>query len=291
MRDTIKYFSLLCVISIVAIFYPQKAFAGWSLVLEETFQDPKSFQENWIFEEGFKRNEELQYYVSGLGNNAALSPEGLVITARKQAYMNPKYDSDSKDWRKARAFGEYTSASIKLKNYSIFNGKVEVVVMTPEGAGLWPAIWLAGKNKDCLQEVFLEKHRGCYAEIDMMEIRGQEPDVVHVSVHTGPDAKSRKVRKTKKSFSGLSNREVTYTAELTPDTIFVSVDDEEILVQDRNALDWSGTLRPLQQPYRLILNLALGGWAKTLNENALPAQFQIKSVRIWDWAPEENTEE
>jgi len=82
--------------------------------------------------------------------------------------------------------------------------------------------------------------------------------------------------------SGLSERETSYVAELTPNWVRLLIDGKEVMKQDRNQLDQTGTVRPLQQPFRLILNLALGGWAKKLDLNALPASFTIKSVRVWE---------
>ena len=83
--------NLLCAVFFVTSLFPQKAQAEWLLVFEDNFQNAESFNKNWTFEEGFKRNEELQYYVSGLGKNAVLGRGGLVITAKKEIVLNDNY--------------------------------------------------------------------------------------------------------------------------------------------------------------------------------------------------------
>ncbi|BCS89112.1 glycoside hydrolase family 16 protein [Pseudodesulfovibrio sediminis] len=277
MPNMYRFGLLMTMVVLVVTSFAPAAMGAWELVLDEQFQDPATFGDRWIFEEGFRRNKELQYYIPGLGKNAVVGPEGITITAKKQYVLNSRYSEGNKYWQKAWASGEYTSASLKSKEYSIRNSKVEVVVRTPEGQGLWPAIWLAGERKDM------------YGEIDLMEIVGQKPNLVYSSIHMGLKVTGRTIKQVKNVFPNVAGNETTCVVELKPDTITLYVNDTEVLWEDRNAYDSTGRVQPLQQSFRLILNLALGGMAKELDEGVLPASYTIKSVRIWNWVPDSST--
>lgn len=123
--------------------------------------DPAS----WAFDVGTGAggwgNGELQYYRP---ENAALDGEGhLVITARQEDF----------------AGSAFTSARLRTKGLREFTyGRFEARIKVPRGQGVWPAFWLLGANID---EVAWP---GC-GEIDVLEVRGQEPDRAIGSLH-GP---------------------------------------------------------------------------------------------------------
>ena len=53
----------------------------------------------WTFEHGFVRNQELQWYQP---DNARCEGGVLKITGRREQVANPRYDADSRDWRRNR---------------------------------------------------------------------------------------------------------------------------------------------------------------------------------------------
>src|ERR1041384_4741242 len=65
--------------------------------------DPKE----WRFEQGFVRNEELQWYQP---DNAWCEQGFLIIEARREKKPNPRYVAGSQDWRTNREFAQYTSS-------------------------------------------------------------------------------------------------------------------------------------------------------------------------------------
>jgi hypothetical protein len=74
------------------------------------------------------------------------------------------------------------------------------------------------------------------------------------------------------------------TAELSPETLAITVNGQLMLAMDRHLS--VGKVQPLQQPFQLVLNLALGGaWAGPIDAAALPATMTIKSIRMWEWQP------
>ena len=72
--------------------------------------------EKWAFENGFLRNEELQWYQS---ENAVREDGILVIEGRQERRPNPNFEAGSNDWKTNREFIEYTSSSINTKDLSI----------------------------------------------------------------------------------------------------------------------------------------------------------------------------
>jgi beta-glucanase (GH16 family) len=108
-------------------------------------------------------NQELQYYTDS-PSNVSLDGEGnMVITARKESFSG----------------APFTSARVKTQNlFSQTYGRFEARLKTPYGPGLWPAFWLLGSN---VEEVVWPQ---C-GEIDIMELRGQQPNIINGTIH-GP---------------------------------------------------------------------------------------------------------
>src|SRR5580658_7210297 len=66
--------------------------AGYHLVWADEFsQEPDGLPDpnKWIYEEGFIRNNEAQYYTRGRAENARIENGQLVIEARKEPFPNP----------------------------------------------------------------------------------------------------------------------------------------------------------------------------------------------------------
>ena len=116
-----------------------------------------------------------------------------------------------------------------------------------------------------------------------MEHLGREPELVTDStVHFGASKSDRDVKTADRTIPGFQARDVVYSAELSPGKLSVSIDGKPMIAMDRD-LAING-VRPLQQPFNLIINLALGGaWAGPIDEAALPATMTIKAIRIWEW--------
>jgi len=76
-----------------------------------------------------------------------------------------------------------------------------------------------------------------------------------------------------------------HSLEWTPERIVIAVDGEALLSMNLEEAR-SGASNPLRQPMRLRINLALGGsWGGPLDEAALPAHFDIASIKVWRWQP------
>ena len=88
---------------------PIKKIDGYKLVWSDEFnKDGDLDKGNWRFENGFVRNEELQWYQPG---NAWCENGELIIEAHKEK-PNSNYSPGSNEWRMQRTNIEYTSSSI-----------------------------------------------------------------------------------------------------------------------------------------------------------------------------------
>ncbi|MCX6283125.1 MAG: glycoside hydrolase family 16 protein [Bacteroidetes bacterium] len=145
---------------------------NWQLVWSDDFNGTAGMSPDsakWQFDIGTGPNHdgwgnaELEYYTNRT-SNASLDGNGnLVITARAESY----------------AGSGFTSARIKtLKKLEQTYGRFEARIKTPWGPGIWPAFWLLGANVDSLG------WPQC-GEIDIMELRGQKPNIINGTVH-GP---------------------------------------------------------------------------------------------------------
>jgi beta-glucanase (GH16 family) len=116
---------------------------GYKLVWADEFNvngppNPKS----WVFEEGFQRNRELQWYQK---ENAVCKDGVLVIEGKKVSQPNSNFSVGHKDWKKSRKTIEYTSACLTTKGTHPWQfGRFEIRAKIPAANGLWPAIWTLG---------------------------------------------------------------------------------------------------------------------------------------------------
>ena len=212
-------------------------------------------------------NKEAQYYAApgrrGRTENARVENGNLIIEARREAIRAPDANGQ-----------QYTSARM-LSREGWTYGLVEVRAKVACGRGTWPAIWM------------LPLRGGAWpldGEIDIMEHVGHRPGIVHGTVHTGaynhvagtqagadtpvPDACDAFHR---------------YQTRWTPEAIVFMIDDREYY---RFANDGAGDKKtwPFNRPFRLILNIAVGGdWggAEGIDDAALPARMEVDYVRVY----------
>lgn len=119
----------------------------YQLVWSDEFNKDGCLDESiWNYEQGYARNEELQWYQS---DNAWCQGGLLVIEARSEKRKNPLYKAGSYDWRTSREYIECTSSSITTFGKKEFlYGRFEVRARIPVGKGAWPAIWTLGSSME-----------------------------------------------------------------------------------------------------------------------------------------------
>ncbi len=252
---------------------------GKKLVFSEEFNyTGKPDSTIWNYEQGFKRNNELQWYQS---DNANCSNGRLLIEGRKVNFPNPNFSSESTDWRKNRETVEYTAASITTsKKKQWLYGRFEVRARIDTTMGSWPAIWLLGSGREW---------PAC-GEIDMMEFyryKG-EPVVLANVAWSGKGRYNPIWDNYRKPLSELVSKDKKWPQKFhvwrmdwTPTEIRLYVDDvlyNSTLLSETINADGSN---PFTKPMYLLLNLALGSNGGTPDDGKFPITYEVDYVRVY----------
>lgn len=254
--------------------------ADWKLVWSDEFdRDGLPDPTRWSYEEGFVRNQELQYYTAGQSRNARIENGLLIIEAHKERLTNPRHQPDAPErrWQLRRPYADYTSASLITRDKAAWTyGRIEVRAKLPSGRGTWPAIWTLGTNINAVG------WPAC-GEIDIMEYVGHDPGVVHANVHTrGYNHIRSNGRGARTQVPDAEKEFHLYAVEWTPRQLDFFVDGRSYftLKNDGTGVDsW-----PFDSPQYLILNLAIGGtWGgqKGVDDSTFPQRFIIDYVRVY----------
>jgi len=204
-------------------------------------------------------NAELEYYTNRAANASLDGNGNLAITARRELYSG----------------SAFTSARIKTAGlFEQSYGRFEARIKTPWGPGIWPAFWLLGSNIDSIA------WPQC-GEIDIMELRGQKPNIISGTVH-GPGYSG--ASGITKSFAFESNRfDVgfhVFAIEWGTDYIDFFVDGT--LYQEITSEDVTGNW-VFDQPFFMILNVAVGGnyVGFPTNQTPFPQSMLVDYVRVY----------
>lgn len=212
-------------------------------------------------------NQELQYYTDKNINNAFVEDGVLHIRAIRESYQG----------------SNYTSARLVSKYYGDWEyGRIQVKAMMPSGRGTWPAIWMLPTE----WRYGGWPHSG---EIDIMEYVGYDPGVVHGTIHT---AAYNHMQGTHLGFSKevptAENAFHVYEMIWEPGKIDLFIDGTHFAyfaftpsanIGKENYEAW-----PFDQPFHLILNLAIGGtWGgqQGVDSDAFPTEMKIEYVRVY----------
>lgn len=217
---------------------------AYSLVFEDNFDGTELNREDWnveLHEPGWVNNE-LQEYVDS-EDNIFLEDGKLIIQALKTV---------------TRGEASYTSGRINTQNkHDIKYGRFEVRAKVPSGQGFLPAFWLMASDENLYGQ-----WPKC-GEIDIMEVLGSETTTTHATVHYGEPHEQNQgsYTLTNGDFSGEFH---DFACEWEPGEIRWYVDGELFhTVNDwYSAREGIGEVTypaPFDQPFYMILNLAVGG--------------------------------
>lgn len=239
---------------------------NWTLVWSDEFTGSEGTlpdSTKWRMEIGNGQdgwgNQELQYYTNK-AENVSLDGDGnLVITA-------------------IRSGNSYTSARLSTQNlFSQKYGRFEARLITPYGPGLWPAFWMLGSNIESTP------WPQC-GEIDIMELRGQEPHIIHGSLHgpgySGGNPVSKSYALNNDRFDADYH---TYAVEWDDSRIDFFVDGYLYQRVERSELpgEWV-----YDQPFFLLLNVAVGGnyVGFPTTQTPFPQKMIVDYVRVYQEA-------
>jgi beta-glucanase (GH16 family) len=248
---------------------------GYQLVWADEFnKDGNPDPRNWTYEQGFVRNEELQWYQP---ENAFCKNGLLVIEARKTEKPNPDFVAGSKSWRKNRKTIDYTSACLITRGLNSWQyGRFEMRAKIDISEGLWPAFWTLG----------VEGSWPANGEIDIMEYYQGK-----ILANIASTAKNRKTKwfSQTKAVGELGGKAWAkkfhiWRMDWDEQSISLFVDDvllNKTLLADLDNDDRKGT-HPFKQKHYVLLNLAIGGMnGGDPNGTKFPNRFEIDYVRVY----------
>ena len=221
---------------------------------------------NWTYEKGFVRNQEIQYYTESRPENCRVEGGQLIITGRKE---NFSYGTTG------FSDGTVTSASIITnKKHSWQYGRFEIRAKIPGGKGSWPAFWAKGDSQNTGQG-----WPRC-GEIDIMEYAGKDPVMIHNAIYG--ESSSNYKSETKRIYQDYSKSFHVYSLDWNVNQLTFAIDNIVTHVVDIKNI----TPNPFNQKFSILLNLALGAstertLAGKLDQSILPIEFRVDYVRVY----------
>lgn len=235
----------------------------WQLVWEDNFdgaagQSPDSTK--WTYDIGTDwGNQQLEFDTDRPENVSTDGNGNLAIISRRESF----------------AGSAFTSARITTQGlFEQAYGRFEARIKMPWGPGIWPAFWLLGADIDVVG------WPQC-GEIDIMEYRGQEPNIIHGSVH-GPGYSGGAA--VTKSFAfpddRFDNDFHIFAIEWGENFIHYFVDDNlylELTPEDLPG-EWV-----YDHPFYIILNVAVGGnyVGFPTEDTPFPQTMLVDYVRVY----------
>jgi beta-glucanase (GH16 family) len=218
--------------------------------------DPK----DWNIQVGDKwSNNELQCYRNHL-DNCYIKDSKLIIKAT--------LENDG---------CKYQSARINTKDkHEWMYGRFVIRAKMPKGRGSWPALWFLGKS--------LSTGVGwpTCGEIDLMEFSGNRPKIIYGSLHSKTyNHKINTERTVKIELDDLSDNFHDYEVIWDEHSISFYVDQlcygKYLKAPTDTINEW-----PFDQPFYLIINLAVGGmFGGVVFDSDLPYLFEVDWIKVY----------
>ena len=206
----------------------------WKLVWSDEFNDAGALNDaNWTYD--------LGHGIDGWGNNELQNYTSEAENVRVEDGL-----------LKLVAINNTPSTSARVKTQGRFSqtyGRFEARIKVPYGQGIWPAFWLLGNNIDTVG------WPKC-GEIDIMELKGQEPEIVNGSLHGPGNFGANPITRS------FSQEQVRFDADFHVYAIEWGVDYIDYFVDDNvyqhitpnDVGEWV-----FNQPFFIVLNVAIGG--------------------------------
>ncbi len=261
--------------------------AGYKLAFRDEFEGDALDPAKWEFQNGIQDvygasrgprywgNAERQYYT---GSAARVGGGLLTITAARETC--PENTA-------------YSSARITTRDrFSFTYGFAEARIRVDAIEGLWPAFWALPQPCDKESTDTAYGSWAANGEIDILEARGRLPDEASTTLHFGNRGASTYLTHTARLNAPISVWHV-YGLEWRSDAIVWYIDGAEtfrVLQKDwwtQAVSKAENAAAPFDQPFYLLLNLAVGGNFDGGREP--PADFttglmQVDYVRVFSAA-------
>jgi beta-glucanase (GH16 family) len=241
----------------------------WILVWADEFNLPDGSPPdpaNWNYSKGGNGwgNSELQNYTDRV-ENAFIEDGMLVIRAINEKYMGANYSS-------ARL-----NSMVKTE---FLYGRIEARAKLPNTQGIWPAIWM-------MPTIGRYGNWPASGEIDIMELIGSQPDRTYGTLHFGNPHEFLSASYVFPAGETPFQDFHLYAIEWEPEEIRWYVDDIQYhrVGVDQWFTSMAGAPKgaPFDQPFHLILNVAVGGiWPGNPDETSVfPQEMQIDYIRVF----------
>ena len=247
---------------------------SWRLIWSDEFNGPAGAgidTNKWTAQVGGNGwgNGEWEFYTVS-PRNAFLDGHGCLDIV---ALEYPAFTFETRHGSGAYSSARFTTA----RKFSVKYGRIEARIKIPAGQGLWPAFWMLGEN------VASVRWPQC-GEVDIMENPGWAPDTVWGSLHGpgysgGQDRTAQFHLKNKERFADNFH---VFAVEWEENEIRWYVDGQ--LYERRTPADLPpGTKWVYNQPFFLLLNLAVGGyWPGNPDPTTkFPAVMAVDYVRVY----------
>ena len=245
------------------------SYEGYTLKWKDEFDGEELNRNDWNVEthEPGWVNKEWQAYVD--------SKDNIYVKDGKLVIKPVEIDGENGK--------SYTSGRVNTQGKHDFTyGLFETRVKVPTGKGYLPAFWMMPANENLYGQ-----WPRC-GEIDIMEVMGQETNKAYGTIHYG-NPHGQKQGTYTLGGSDFASEYHTFTVEWEPGKIVWYVDG----MKYHEAKDWYSTTEgqgtvaypaPFDQPFYMILNLAIGGsWVGYPDENTTYADqaLEVDYVRAY----------
>lgn len=261
------------------------AIQGMNLTWQDEFNGTTLDTSKWNYEQGYYLNDdpntwgwgnaELQHYTD--------SAQNVFVQEGK---LNIRALNDPKSFpQDPNRYAQYSSGKINTKNhFTLKYGRVDFRAKLPTGNGVWPALWMLPQDSPY----------GTWAasgEIDVMEARGRLPGSTSGAVHFGGTWPANQHISGEYHFpegQNINNDYHVYSVVWEEDNIKWYVDGKFFFKVTNE--QWyslaapNNPNAPFDQPFYLIMNLALGGnfdGGISPNPSDIPATMQVDYVRVY----------
>ena len=252
----------------------------WELVWSDEFDGEDLEGDKWSPNvwPARKVNDEDQAYTPR-EKNLRVEDGNLVIEARKEDYEG----------------ASYTSGRVHTAGKGDFlHGRFEVRAKLPFGRGTWPAIWMLPSDPykystTCKEGEDWQGSATCDAwpnsgEIDIMEHVGYQMGHIHGTVHNEAYYWLKwEQRKGRILIDDVADTFHVYALEWSPERIDAFVDGSLYFTYINENNGWESW--PFDQPFHLILNIAIGGaWGRAggpIDDSIFPQRMVVDYVRVY----------
>ena len=237
-----------------------ETYTGYSLIWSDDFNGTTLNQGDWTYESGASGwgNNELQYYKP---DNTTVREGLLIIEAREESWGG----------------ADYTSSRIKTQDKQSFRyGRVDIRAITPEGQGLWPALWMLGQSYSSVGW----PNSG---EIDIMEMIGgngrENTTNAHIWWSENGNTADYGGYQTLAAGETLANAFHVFSVVWTSSSIIWYIDDVQFHIVDITPAG----LAAFQEEFFFIFNVAVGGnWPGSPNASTVfPQRMLIDYIRVF----------